>query len=318
MIRRLHVGFTFLFFVFLAIARIRTAKLPSLESTLEVEPESAPCPRDPMAAFRAANLEGSDKGTPGHSYEIMYGLFLSPFLHKKVNVLEIGVEDGRSLKLWQRLFPNYNTIVGIGYGAGSEVKDQFKRNISERHMVYTGSQADSAFLSRVKADLEGMKFDIIIDDGSHVPWHQIFTLEHLFEDSLKDGGMYIIEDIETSYWDSPSASVYGYPIVNAGIGKRGSAVEKLKGIVDTLNRAMLLDPEYHVLKGGVDKFISHILFSQNVVVMWKKDSQVWAEAEIDKKISDYPLKEFMDPARTDYKKWKSENTWLVTGMEQSR
>jgi hypothetical protein len=26
------------------------------------------------------------------------------------------------------------------------------------------------------------------DDGSHVPWHQIFTLEYLFEHLLKDGG----------------------------------------------------------------------------------------------------------------------------------
>ena len=32
------------------------------------------------------------------------------------------------------------------------------------------------------------KFDLIVDDGSHVPWHQIFTLEYLFHHLLKDGG----------------------------------------------------------------------------------------------------------------------------------
>ena len=50
------------------------------------------------------------------------------------------------------------------------------------------------------ADVGGQKFDVIIDDGSHIPWHQIFTLETIFDTFLKDGGVYIIEDIETSYW----------------------------------------------------------------------------------------------------------------------
>jgi len=40
--------------------------------------------------------------------------------------------------------------------------------------------------------------------------------------------MYVIEDIETSYWDQPGASLYGYMMHNAGIGRRGNAVERLK------------------------------------------------------------------------------------------
>ena len=52
-------------------------------------------PEDAIAAFNRANLEGSDKGTPGHNYDIMYGPFLAPFLDKPVQVLEIGVENGR-------------------------------------------------------------------------------------------------------------------------------------------------------------------------------------------------------------------------------
>ena len=51
----------------------------------------------------------------------------------KCKALEIGVNDGKSLRLWQRLFPNHNLIVGIGYGVGKEVKkDTFKRNLSPR------------------------------------------------------------------------------------------------------------------------------------------------------------------------------------------
>ena len=51
------------------------------------------------------------------------------------------------------------------------------------------------------------KFDVIIDDGSHVPEHQLLTLKILWN-SLKESGVYIIEDIETSYWGR--SSIYGY------------------------------------------------------------------------------------------------------------
>ena len=43
-------------------------------------------------------------------------------------------------------------------------------------------------------------------------------------------GFYIIEDIETSYWDAPDAARHDYSIQEAGIGKRGNVVEKLKGV----------------------------------------------------------------------------------------
>ena len=104
----------------------------------------------------------------------------------------------------------------------------FKRNLTDKHTLYTGSQTDSYFLGKVLDDVGGKKFDVIIDDGSHIPWHQIFTLETMFDTFLKDGGVYIIEDMETSYWDRPGVSLYGYPILNAGIGKHGNAIEKLK------------------------------------------------------------------------------------------
>ncbi len=292
----------------------------------EVEHEASLNPADtcvtPSAAvqaFRKANLEGSDKGTPGHSYDLLYGPFLAPLLHKPVAILEIGVEGGKSLKLWERLFPEHVIIVGIGFGAGSEVKQQFKRKYTEKHFLYTGSQADNEFLARVKADLDGLKFDLIIDDGSHVPWHQVYTLEKLFEDSLKDGGMYIVEDIETSYWDKPGAGLYGYTLEDAGAGKHGNFVEKMKCVADTLNRGTFLDPDFHVLGNKVDMLVSHILFSQNIVILWKKDAAEWAAADIQAKhIDSYQFggENFLDHSRTEYKKWKAEVTWEIAGMQR--
>ena len=48
------------------------------------------------------------------------------------------------------------------------------------------------------------RYDIIIDDGSHVPQHQITSLACLLP-ALNPGGLYIIENVETSYWCDPAS-----------------------------------------------------------------------------------------------------------------
>lgn len=42
-------------------------------------------------------------------------------------------------------------------------------------------------------------FDIILDDGSHISEHIITSFTTLFSE-LKPGGLYVIEDTQTSYW----------------------------------------------------------------------------------------------------------------------
>ncbi len=44
-------------------------------------------------------------------------------------------------------------------------------------------------------------FDVIIDDGGHTMSQQITAIEYLFG-TLNDGGVYIVEDTHTSYWES--------------------------------------------------------------------------------------------------------------------
>ncbi|HDM77296.1 MAG TPA: hypothetical protein ENG51_12645 [Deltaproteobacteria bacterium] len=47
--------------------------------------------------------------------------------------------------------------------------------------------------------LEG--FDIIIDDASHIGELTKIAFWHLFDNHLKPGGLYVIEDWGTGYWD---------------------------------------------------------------------------------------------------------------------
>jgi hypothetical protein len=58
-------------------------------------------------------------------------------------------------------------------------------------------------------------WDIVIDDGSHLPRHQLVSFCALFP-FVRPGGLYIIEDIESSYYNSPSPSLYGVKIRDAG------------------------------------------------------------------------------------------------------
>lgn len=68
-----------------------------------------------------------------------------------------------------------------------------------RVKVFAGSQDDVNVLQGVVDAAE--KFDVIIDDGSHVNRHQIESFEILFP-PLRGGGIYVIEDTQTSYWPS--------------------------------------------------------------------------------------------------------------------
>ena len=76
-----------------------------------------------------------------------------------------------------------------------------------------GDQSDPAFLKGV---VDKYSYDIIIDDCSHHPDHQIISLMYLYA-AIKPGGLYVIEDIESSYWNRAGAEIYGYPIVDAGL-----------------------------------------------------------------------------------------------------
>jgi hypothetical protein len=46
----------------------------------------------------------------------------------------------------------------------------------------------------------------VLDDGSHYWWHQVLTMRRLFP-AVKPGGLYVLEDIDTSYGNN--ATIYG-------------------------------------------------------------------------------------------------------------
>jgi len=125
-----------------------------------------------------------------HGYTKKYDKEFAEYLGKPVNLLEIGVKRGASLLLWKDVFPE-----GKIYGLD---RDKITRPIADlsKFKIFTGNQQDRKFLNK-QVIPEG-PYDIIIDDGSHIPEHQLTTFNTLWP-SIADGGTYVIEDLHWNY-----------------------------------------------------------------------------------------------------------------------
>jgi hypothetical protein len=198
----------------------------------------------------------SDKITH-HKYHEIYNFYLKNLYDKEGSVLEIGVQHGTSIQIWLELFPNA-FIYGI---------DIDKCYEGDRHKIFQCDQSKVEQLTNVKNNIEKDKFLFICDDGSHVPEHQLLTFNILFP-LLCEGGIYIIEDIETSYWKS--SSIYGYA-VNYGHKHPNSIIEIFKNIIDeSINIEFLgMDKRNNKRVQHLDS-IGSITFSQNCIIITKK------------------------------------------------
>lgn len=129
-----------------------------------------------------------------NQYLECYDPVLEPWLDKQIALLELGVLKGGSLRLWHDYFP-LGTIAGIDIVLPRDFTP------TERIQLFEGSQADRPFLSGVANKVAPEGFDIIIDDASHMGQLTRIAFWHLFDKHLKPGGLYVIEDWGTGYWD---------------------------------------------------------------------------------------------------------------------
>ena len=129
-------------------------------------------------------------------------------------VLEIGVETGRSHRLWLEYFPKA-TIYGFDifkFGVDEFHKLQEGNPYLDRSIMFEGDQESVDDLEKF-LELHGGDFDIIIDDGGHTMRQQQISLGVLF-DAVKSGGHYIIEDLHTCSGEWPT--LYGYQTIHKG------------------------------------------------------------------------------------------------------
>ncbi|WP_338441495.1 hypothetical protein VZG28_12745 [Synechococcus elongatus IITB4] len=126
-----------------------------------------------------------DKGTL-HSYIEIYENLFSQYRASAKSVLEIGIgsKDAYSLKMWRDFFCQAQIY-------GFDIDSELVIDHGDRITCYQGDQMNPLDLIDLPLK-EG--FDIVIDDGSHIPEHQIGTCAYLWP-YVKSQGVYVIEDV---------------------------------------------------------------------------------------------------------------------------
>ena len=159
-----------------------------------------------------------------HYYTPIYMQVFKDLHKRKLKILEIGVggydnpkEGGASLKMWKEYFYK-SQIFAIDIHDKSKLEEH-------RIKIFQGSQFDANFLNKV-IEKTGI-CDIIIDDGSHINEHVVFSFKHLFP-KLKNGGIYVIEDTQTAYWDEMGGD-------SKNINNPKTSMNFFKSIIDAVN-----------------------------------------------------------------------------------
>lgn len=165
---------------------------------------------------------GTDKSSSFHNYTRIYSQYFSKYQKAPIKFLEIGIQYGNSVKLWERYFPNADLHF-------IDINPNQIRYFSTRSHYHFIDQTDRKGLFDFGM-LVGGDFDVILDDGGHRMDQIIISFQSLFP-FLKSGGLYIIEDLHTSYW-----SIYGsYGTPEKPKAGPGTAIQFFKDLIDDMN-----------------------------------------------------------------------------------
>jgi len=110
-------------------------------------------------------------------------------------ILEYGVFKGASIAWSRRMFPEAEIF-------GVDILPPHPDWPSGPGITYlTADQGDRAGIARMLRDLNRV-FDLVIEDGSHIPQHQATCLAETFP-LVRPGGLYVLEDLQTSHARHP-------------------------------------------------------------------------------------------------------------------
>lgn len=204
---------------------------------------------------KLARIYRTDKAGD-HNYTPHYKLHFKKFKYKQIKLLEIGAggysipyEGGSSMRMWKKYFP-FGSIYAV------DIYD--KTTIEENRIkIFQGNQNDKEFLDKITGITGDL--DIIIDDACHINKYVIESFRILFP-KLKDGGVYVVEDTQASYWKS-----FGGDSEN--LNNPDTTMNFFKSLADSLNNKEFIKPFYR--QSYFDRKIVSIHFYHNLVFVYK-------------------------------------------------
>lgn len=206
---------------------------------------------NPLADYFYANEDGRLIHKWLHYFDI-YDRHFAPFRGRKITVVEFGVFHGGSLEMWRDYFGPKARIVGV------DIDERCAALAEPGIEVVIGDQADSDFLRALAVQIGPV--DIVIEDGGHQMNQQLTTFREMWP-AIRDGGVYLVEDLHTSYW-----AEYG-----GGYRKPGTFIEHAKTLIDSLNawhsrdeHSFTVDDHTRTVR-GMHVYDSVIVFDKAVV-----------------------------------------------------
>ena len=208
-----------------------------------------------------------------HGYHRFFPQHIEKFRLMEGAMVEIGIQEGRSLTIWENYFKKFK-IYGI------DIESEY---MGDRVVIFKADQSKLHDLQSVLSKVvENVYF--INDDGSHVPSHQLLTFNLYFEKLLQPGGIYIIEDVEVSYWRT--GSIYAYPTLY-GYKHPESVLEVFKHVVDDINSFYMNDADKKKQDDLLSRYLSKetrsmirsVQFAQNCILIEKKNEEDYRYAK---------------------------------------
>jgi Methyltransferase domain len=193
---------------------------------------------EPTDLCRLAEAHDTDKGT---QYTQVYHRWLAHAREQRMRMLEIGLYNGGSLRMWRDYLPN--TVL---HGIDIDARTLAYQDEVPNSQVRLVDQGDAGALERFVAELGG-NYDFILDDGGHTMVQQIVSFEVLWP-QVMPGGVYAIEDLGTSYYVD-----YGGRDLRAP----DTAVDYVKDLADAVNRDHAMHPP-----GNVQRAVSPIALAK--------------------------------------------------------
>jgi cephalosporin hydroxylase len=118
-----------------------------------------------------------------HTYSVIYDRLFYQYKEKEVDFLEIGLNFGGNVAICSEYFSKINHY-------GIDMQDNVIIDKS-KFTFYHGSFDDENIVKKVYE----RKYDIILEDASHILEHQIKSIE-IYLPLLKENGIMIIEDVQ--------------------------------------------------------------------------------------------------------------------------
>lgn len=141
-----------------------------------------------------------------------YDRLFSSYRDKAVCLLEIGVQNGGSLEIWGQYFPKAKKLIGCDINP-----DCAKLRYDDPRIAVVVGDANT---DQSQAEILNLsaQYDVIIDDGSHTSGDIVRSFARYFP-YLKDGGLFVAEDLHCSYWQAFEGGLH-YPYSSIAFFKR--------------------------------------------------------------------------------------------------